>query len=354
MIRGKKPVPGSKQALELLNQHQIPWICLTNGGGHSEHAKAAEVSSILGIHLHPSQIVQAHTPFKALANKYKRVLIVGGEEDNCRHVAETEYGFKGVVVPSDLVKTNPAISPYKGFDDELIHTIGKVGKYYDPDSEESQIDAILVFNDSRDLMTDMQVTLDMLLSDKGKIGTVRDLRDTTQNFDIPSVPIYFCCNDYLWSNDYPLPRLGQGAIRVMLEKVYSDLTHGGKLESTIIGKPFQPTYEYAENVLREWKIVKTGGDGVSVEDIGSADANDEVNEEKKKKKSNDLNVFMVGDNPASDILGANNYGWYSILVRSGLFKDSDLPNIAAQPKQILNNALEAVEFGLRHSNIVKD
>ena len=29
---------------------------------------------------------------------------------------------------------------------------------------------------------------------------------------------------------------------------------------------------------------------------------------------------MVGDNPASDIAGANNFGWQSILVRTGVFK----------------------------------
>lgn len=29
---------------------------------------------------------------------------------------------------------------------------------------------------------------------------------------------------------------------------------------------------------------------------------------------------MIGDNPKSDIRGANNIGWISILVRTGIFK----------------------------------
>lgn len=32
---------------------------------------------------------------------------------------------------------------------------------------------------------------------------------------------------------------------------------------------------------------------------------------------------MIGDNPASDIRGANEKGWESILVRSGVFRGED-------------------------------
>jgi len=36
------------------------------------------------------------------------------------------------------------------------------------------------------------------------------------------------------------------------------------------------------------------------------------------------NFYMIGDNPESDIAGANGVGWTSILVRTGVYKD-DLP-----------------------------
>jgi ribonucleotide monophosphatase NagD (HAD superfamily) len=32
---------------------------------------------------------------------------------------------------------------------------------------------------------------------------------------------------------------------------------------------------------------------------------------------------MIGDNPKSDIAGANKKGWTSILVRTGVFKGAD-------------------------------
>ena len=31
------------------------------------------------------------------------------------------------------------------------------------------------------------------------------------------------------------------------------------------------------------------------------------------------NFYMIGDNPSSDIRGANDSGWISILVRTGMF-----------------------------------
>jgi len=33
-----------------------------------------------------------------------------------------------------------------------------------------------------------------------------------------------------------------------------------------------------------------------------------------------LSVYMVGDNPESDIAGANAHGWNSILVRTGVYR----------------------------------
>jgi ribonucleotide monophosphatase NagD (HAD superfamily) len=50
----------------------------------------AELSSKLGVTIDTSMFVQSHTPFAAM-EEYKHnktVLVVGGEKDNCRKVAE--------------------------------------------------------------------------------------------------------------------------------------------------------------------------------------------------------------------------------------------------------------------------
>ena len=41
---------------------------------------------------------------------------------------------------------------------------------------------------------------------------------------------------------------------------------------------------------------------------------------------------MIGDNPNSDIAGAIKKGWYSILVRSGVFNKDDPTNINGNDK----------------------
>lgn len=58
------------------------------------------------------------------------------------------------------------------------------------------------------------------------------------------------------------------------------------------------------------------------------------------------------DNPASDILGANQYSslggssWHSILVRSGVFSGDGPEHL---PEVIVNDVWDAVQWGLNRS-----
>lgn len=328
LIRGNQTIPQAKPALEALNAHQIPWILLTNGGGKSEKDRVAELSQRLSVPISEEQFIQSHTPFRNLASKYHRVLVVGGDNDRCRQVAEQVYGFRDAVIPADVVKADPAVWPFHQFRGSQLDSIARDRDLYNPNSGAAKVDAILVFNDPRDMGTDVQVVLDLLLSQHGYFGTRRDLHahcghDQGRGLETPSIPIYFSNNDLLWANSYPIPRFGQGAFRIMVEALYKQMTGGAQLESTIIGKPFKLTYDYADSVLRKWKKDYYGGSDAPFE-----------------------KVYMVGDNPASDIMGANNYGWESLLVRTGVFRDEDLPNIVAHPKHIFDNVGEAVNHGI--------
>lgn len=53
---------------------------------------------------------------------------------------------------------------------------------------------------------------------------------------------------------------------------------------------------------------------------------------------------MVGDNPASDIAGANAAGWRSVLVRGGVYRGPAPP--AHEPTIILDDAYEAVQWAV--------
>lgn len=52
--------------------------------------RVAELSEKLEVPLDPSVIIQSHSPFAELAGalENKRVLVVGGDSDRCRQVAE--------------------------------------------------------------------------------------------------------------------------------------------------------------------------------------------------------------------------------------------------------------------------
>lgn len=90
------------------------------------------------------------------------------------------------------------------------------------------------------------------------------------------------------------------------------MTHQ-ELQSTSFGKPHATTYQFAEQVL-----------------------------ESIQPSNNSRNVYAVGDNPAADIQGANNYGWTSVLVRTGVFTGKG--NSEEFPAKIVcENVEEAVE-----------
>lgn len=298
LIKGRSAIPEAKAALQLLDKLQIPFFLLTNGGGFRELDRIKTLSKLVGYRFKSNQLVLSHTPMQTLTLKYQRVLVVGGKDDNCRYVAN-EYGFKNVVLPMDIVKYDESIAPHHCIPPATLETLAK------PFDISQPIDAIMIFNDPRDMGTDLQIVMDYLNSDKGYYGTFRSYHSGT-----PSVPIMFSNNDFWWSNEFCLPRFGQGVFRTMVETLYREINKGYNLERTIYGKPFQIQYDYIAHR------------------VGDADQ-----------------VYMIGDNPKSDIEGANLVSWESALVRTGVFKDGDEDNSSLG---VFDNVKEAVIAIIKH------
>ncbi|KAL3468435.1 HAD-like domain-containing protein [Aspergillus heterothallicus] len=349
LLRSSKPIPGAAESLALLKKEGIPFILLTNGGGKHETERVAEISEKLNIPLDADVIIQSHSPFAELVRgtetqpplENKRVLVVGGDGNRCREVAE-RYGFRDVLTPGDIFMANPSIWPfskvfqdyYKTFTRPLSHT-------GDPSDATKglKVDAILVFNDPRDWALDAHIIVDLLLSSQGVLGTLSDKNGQT---NLPNhgyqqdgqPPLYFSNPDLWWAAAYNLPRLGQGGFREALEGTWAAITGGPskgiELYKTVIGKPSQGTYEFAENQLLRNRSRAFGFDTTRPL----------------------RNVYMVGDNPESDIRGANSYRsahdsqWHSILVRTGVFRGGE-PEWT--PKTIADDVHKAVEWGLQHS-----
>ncbi|KAK6353433.1 hypothetical protein TWF696_005396 [Orbilia brochopaga] len=333
LLRGHKALPGATAALRKLAAANVPFILLTNGGGHHESYRTATLSRLLDTPITEDMFIQSHTPFKSLTQTYPTVLAVGGPEpeEHPHDVGDVAkaYGFKTVYTPHALLGCHPDIWPYP------IPRFGHRGRqpaeFHDP------VDAILVFNDPRHWGPTTQVIIDLLLSERGKLGTYSprngvhvDGHGRWQNDSQPEV--WWSNNDLWWQGGYHLPRLGQGGFRAAVEGVWRQVTNGAELRAKTIGKPFRATYEYAENVLNRL-LEKNVGEGTRVK-----------------------TVYMVGDNPRSDIEGANAFGWCSLLVESGVFhrgRDGGEDGLvgALKPARILRGVEEAVDYGMQRGGV---
>ncbi|KAI0896112.1 HAD-like domain-containing protein [Annulohypoxylon nitens] len=314
LVHGDRLIPEGRRALEILNGDnelgiKIPHIFLTNGSGKPEQARCEQLQKILQNPVSTEQFIQSHTPMSALADYYKTVLVVGGEGYKCREVAE-KYGFKDIVVPNDIVASDPSIAPYRVFTEE------ERASSRPRDFTKVNIEAIMVFSDSRDYATDMQIIMDLLRSENGRLGTMA--KDPVSQ----RIPIYFSQGDLLCPTEHWTPRMSQGAFRIGLEAMYRALT-GTDLERVVYGKPETATYKYADEVLASWM--------------------EQLHGEERLPE----NIYMIGDNPASDIIGGNMYGWNTCLVRTGVFQGGENDENNPANFGVFPNVLEAVQTALR-------
>jgi len=352
LVRSAKPIPHASSTLQFLQKNSIPFVLLTNGGGRHESERVKDLSEKLSLSLDTSMFIQSHTPFAELIHgedslRHKCIMVVGGEGGRCRDVAEM-YGFTNVVTPGDIYAAHPEIWPFsKPFKKDYYDKFARpLPKPINPDSpaDSLKIDAVFVYNDPRDWGLDLQVLMDVMLSHKGIMGTY-----SSKNGDasLPNSgylqdgqpPLYFSNPDLLWAADYHLSRLGQGGFRAAVDGLWQALTSSKdhptpELYKRVAGKPFRETYEFAEKQLLRHRDAKFG----------------------KSQAPPLKRVYMVGDNPESDIRGANSYKsrygveWISLLTRTGVYKDRDGRRPTWEPRAIVDDVKAAVQYALKDSD----
>ncbi|KAJ3568445.1 hypothetical protein NP233_g5708 [Leucocoprinus birnbaumii] len=282
LIRGPNVLPAAKRALSILEGDnpfgcKIPYILLTNGGGVSEQKRCQKLTKQLGFPIDSDQYIQAHTILKTLAHKYAKdpVLILGGRLDTLRKVAQ------------DYMLTREAHRVWP------FHSLTEIEKETAQtfDLGRTRFTAAFVFHDPRDWALDCQVLCDIIQSD-GIVGGPYINPKTSSN----PVELVFCNPDLLWKSDFPRPRLGQGGFKAAFQGVYQALT-GSQYPHIQFGKPTRETYNFAEEVLLNRLRYMHNGHALSRP-----------------------HVYMIGDNPESDIAGANGAGWHSVLVRTGVYE----------------------------------
>ncbi|CZR69712.1 related to HAD superfamily hydrolase [Phialocephala subalpina] len=334
LVRSKDALPGAAKTIKMLQRRNIPFILLTNGGGSTEKDHVAILGRRLGLAgLHEKQFVQSHSPYHSLVPSLanKNILVLGGTGNKIREVAHA-YGFKNVCIPSDFVKDNHHIHPFLELTKDYHHEHGNEL----PRMEDGrvQIHAILVWSSPRDEGLDKNLILDLLMSEQGIIGTVSP---KNKNPSLPNngflqdgqPPVYFCNPDLTWATSYSIPRAAQGLFKAGLEGSWSALTNGADMSGHVhvFGKPTEATYIYGEKTLQDWHASINGPNAKLIS-----------------------TVYMIGDNPASDIQGSKNYRsrygseWKSVLVESGIHVAGTEP--AHHPTHFAAGVKEAVELAM--------
>jgi HAD superfamily hydrolase (TIGR01456 family) len=327
LIRGGNVIPEAVEAMKVLNGEneygiRVPYIFLTNGGGKFETERCRDLSAQLDIDVSPGQFICGHTPMRELSEAYKgTVLVIGGEGQKCRHVAQS-YGFRDVITPGDIIKANSSTAPFRKLSAEDKDASRDLLAEGYKSLKDVVVEAVFVFADSRDWASDLQIIMDVAMSQGGRLET------RSHTFD-EGPPIYFSHNDVVWSAAHEHVRLGMGALRRIVEVVFEQCTGGKQLTTHAFGKPQVGTFEFATRLLQQWRAVEHG----------LTDA---------KPPST---VYFVGDTPESDVRGTNamdaktpDTNWYSMLVKTGVYQDGTEP--AYKPRVTVPNVLDAVKYGI--------
>ncbi|KAJ3011984.1 UNVERIFIED_CONTAM: hypothetical protein HDU68_001438 [Siphonaria sp. JEL0065] len=277
LIKGKKVLPQAIRAMQRIKENKVPFVLMTNGGGTTEINKAKELSGLLNTHIAPEQMILAHTPMASLSSKFSKdysEAVLILGKEGCKDAA-LSYGFKHPILTEEVLATCPEIWPFR-----------TPIKKYKPIDLNRKVGAILSFHDSQDWGRDIQIVCDLLRT----------------NGDLKRVV---------------------GSFRHALEGVYHRLCKK-KLEYTMFGKPYKSTYDYAKRAI----------DVHASRVLLHRDYESGKGEEERERRR----YFGIGDNPESDIEGANRNGWTSVLVKTGVYEGG--PHEA---KYLVEDVEEAVD-----------
>ncbi|CEG47245.1 Predicted phosphatase [Plasmopara halstedii] len=305
LLRGKTPIPGAREVLEELEATKIPFAIMTNGGGYPESKKARQIESILGgkVSIPAERVCMSHTPMRELALKHgdELVLVVGKDCDEL-HTVLANYGFNHVITVDQLHCHFPSMYPDIKVREPLAHN----GRF-----DSQPFAAVFVLIDPIYWGRELQIIMDILCSPSGLFG-LRAI-DGDSNGERQHVPLYSACSDFQYVGEFHLPRYGAGAFHAMLEDLFTRTT-GHKLVKTLYGKPQRSSFQFAETLI-------------------------------DRQHQNVARIYMIGDNPSTDICGANDAGgrWKSVLTLTGMHSGPANHEIH-KAYQVVDDVAQALNF----------
>jgi HAD superfamily hydrolase (TIGR01456 family) len=289
----------------------LPCVFITNGGGMPESVKRDALVHSLGLSdLSVEHVIMPHTAFKPWleTNRHNindgkgHVLIVGLSSERARKCA-TSYGLHA----ESLVTVNELLDNFPHFVQPSERTPLQMQVYKDKSlgTREAvrslkwpyRFRGVLIFEEPSSYVAAMQVITDIV---NGRNGNAFDQytpeADGDSKADAPvkqEIPILLANPDLTYGGAFLYPRFTCGSFGLALETLFHAHT-GRKLHIDYFGKPLRATFAYAESALLA---------------------------QCQRDRRTLTRCYMIGDNPKSDIKGANDMGekWRSILVRTGCF-----------------------------------
>lgn len=138
--------------------------------------------------------------------------------------------------------------------------------------------AIILLGEPKNWSCALQLIIDLLRS-SGKPDQVPD--------ELPErhIPVIACNMDLQFMNRAAIPRFGHGAFLLCLEALYKKITGYDLQYTALVGKPSEATFRYAEHCLT-----------IHARKLGFTEPL--------------KTIYVIGDTPDSDIVGANLYQRY--------------------------------------------
>lgn len=350
VLRGKAMLPQARESLVRLVNAGVPFVFLTNGGGEREWKKAKALSDIVGLPIHPEQVILSHTPLKPEIQKFanQKILVLG-----CREVMDVARSY-GATKPVDvpmLAHDDPYRYPFIHYERRPMSP---------PEFREEPFAAVFQLHDPNSWGADIQVAMDVLRGG-WPLGSGGDRQ---------AVPFYLSNNDLTFAGVYPVPRLAAGAFTRALSLLFREVT-GNDLTVTQCGKPTRMTFDFAARHVARWAVLERQLDhwaglpsdvapswagntppphrGVPISEQSAAVGALQPPSAEQLPRFD--HIFHVGDNPSADVRGANAAGgpWRSILVRTGVFKGGPGENDGVDPAHhVCEGVGQAVDHVLAH------
>ncbi|XP_077435025.1 haloacid dehalogenase-like hydrolase domain-containing 5 isoform X2 [Vanacampus margaritifer] len=293
LVRGGGVIPAARRAFRKLldgrGDFLLPVVFVTNAGSCRPERKAQQLSSLLDVQVgplgggvsafvcvwrlgracdvcsqvSPDQVVLSYSPLQTLTAFHDKCVLVSGQGP-ITDIART-LGFKKVVSMEQLREQHPLLDMVDH--NRTPQAASNVGHKF------PQIEAVLLFGEPVRWETNLQLLVDVLLTN----GRPSDAYDWSPE----QLPVLACNMDLLWMAEAPSPRFGHGMFLLCLESAYKKLTGRELSYRALLGKPSLLTYRFAERALTH-----------------------------RNRQHKVQTIYAVGDNPMTDVYGANLYNRY--------------------------------------------